>query len=77
MDKSSTDPVMGKILEIWAKKQAGGMTLEQLGAGMGLGGGQLAKNGAHQFLRRSDPRISSVRKFAKAVGVSVATLVRG
>lgn len=68
---------MGKITEIWAKKQAGGMTLLELGRGMGLGDGDTAKNGAHQFLRRRDPRISSIRRFATAVGVSVATLVRG
>jgi hypothetical protein len=58
------------------------MTLEELGRGMGMGGGESdaarksARNGAHQFLRRRDPRVSSVRRFAAATGVSVVSLVR-
>jgi hypothetical protein len=67
---------MGKIREIWEKKKAAGMGLTELGRAMGLGDGRLAHAGAHQFLQRRDPRISSVRKFARAVGVSVARLVR-
>lgn len=73
MGTTTTDPVMRRIAETWAKKQAAGMTLEQLGRAMVDGG---SKQSAHQFLRGNDPRISSIRRFARAVNVSVAGLVR-
>lgn len=76
MSKATTDPVMGKIREIWAKRQAGGMTLDELGRAMGARAGN-AKQSASQFLGGNDPRISTLRRFARAVGMSPATLVRG
>ena len=66
---------MVKIRLIWAKKQAAGWTLDRLGQAMGYPE-DAAKQAAHQFLKSDDPRISSVQRFARAVGVSVATLTR-
>lgn len=66
---------MGKIRQIWARKQAGGMTLTALGLAMGFPDSQ-ARQAATQFLRGGDPRVSSVRRFARAVGVSAAGLLR-
>jgi hypothetical protein len=70
------DPAMEKIREIWAKKQTAGMTLLELGEAMQYGTGAAATSAAHQFLRGNDPRVSSLRRFARAVGVSPASLVR-
>jgi transcriptional regulator with XRE-family HTH domain len=75
MAKAIIDPGMTKIQEIWAAKQAAGWTLQRLGEAMGYPS-QSADRSAWQFLRSSDPRLSTVRRFARAVGVSVATLVR-
>lgn len=76
MANATTDPAMEKIKEIWAKKQADGWTLQRLGEAMGYGAGPAATSAAHQFLRGNDPRVSSLRRFARAVGVSPSTLVR-
>jgi hypothetical protein len=76
MDAVTLDPVMAKIREIWTAKQSAGWTLGRLGEAMGYEPDQ-AKQAAHQFLRGRDPRVSSVKRFAAAVGVSPATLLRG
>lgn len=75
MATATIDPVMGKIRAIWAQKQAAGWTLADLGAAMGFDA-ESAKQSAHQFLRGGDPRASSIRRFARAVKVSPATLWR-
>lgn len=76
MSDEKLDPAMKRIQEIWAKKKAGGMTLRELGEAMGYGEGPAAASAAHQFMRGSDPRVSSLRRFAIAVKVSAATLMR-
>jgi transcriptional regulator with XRE-family HTH domain len=76
MATATRDPVAAKIREIWAAKRAEGWTFLRLGLAMGYPPAQ-ARQAAQQFLRGGDPRISSLRRFAGAVGVSVATLVRG
>lgn len=75
MGTREIDPVAAKIAAIWAKKQAEGWTLARLGLAMGHPEAS-AKQAAAQFLRAGDPHISSLRRFARAVGVSLATLVR-
>lgn len=65
---------MEKIRVIWAEKQAAGWTLDRLGRAMGAEAH--AKQAAAQFLRGNDPQVSSLRRFARAVGVSPATLLR-
>lgn len=66
---------MGKIRDIWAKKQADGWTFQRLGEAMGYPAGS-AKQAAQQFIGALDCRVSSLRRFAKAVGVSAATLLK-
>ena len=51
------------------------MTLLELGMAMGFPPDS-ARQSAAQFLKGADPRLSSVRRFAKAVGVPVERLVR-
>lgn len=68
------DPSMHKVRALWAKLQAAGWTQQQLGEEMGYGSS--AKQSVSQFLRSHDPQISMLRRFAKAVGVSLTTLVR-
>ena len=74
MAETTKDPVAAKIQAIWAAKQAAGWTYQQLGEAMDYRGDG-ARWAAQQFLRSSDPRISSVRRFAKAVGISPRSLL--
>ena len=54
---------------------ASGMSLDQLGTDMGYEG-DTARKAAWQFLNKtSDPRLSMLRRFAKAMGMSVADLL--
>jgi transcriptional regulator with XRE-family HTH domain len=69
------DPAMTRVRELWAAKKAIRMTQEELGVAMGY---ELksAKKSANQFFRTKDPRISMLRRFAKAMGVPLSELVR-
>ena len=52
-----------------------GKTLDQLGLAMGYSG-DVARRAAWQFLNKTaDPRLSMLRRFCKAMGVSVKDLV--
>lgn len=52
-----------------------GLTLDELGQKMGYEG-EVARKGAWRFLNMTnDPRLSTLRKFAEAVGVPVAELL--
>lgn len=67
-----TDPAILRAREL--HKQSG-MTFDQLGRRMGYGEG-VARRAAWQFLNMTtDPRLSMLRRFAKAVGVPVSELV--
>jgi hypothetical protein len=71
MAKDGDDPVMQRVRALFAKS---GISLDRLGKEMGHGGAT-ARKAAWQFLNKvADPRISTVRRFAKAVGVSVREL---
>jgi len=69
------DPAMAKVREIWAKKQDEGWTQQKLGESMGYQPDS-ARKSVSQFFKGHDPQISMIRRFAKAVGVAVSTLVR-
>ena len=69
------DPAMDKVREIWEQKKADGWTMQRLGLAMGYPPGS-ARKSISQFLQSHDPQISTLRKFAKAVGVKITTLVR-
>ncbi len=66
-----SDPVIRKAAALFEKS---GMTLDELGQKMGFEEGT-ARRAAWQFLNKvNDPRVSTLRKFAKAIGVKVSEL---
>ena len=69
MSAKSEDPVMDQVREAFA---ASGLSLDELGKKMGSDG-ETARKSAWQFLNKvDDPRISTLRKFADAVGIPMA-----
>ena len=68
------DPAMKKAQRLFAKS---GKSLEQLGQEMGYTG-DVARKAAWQFLNRTaDPRLSMLRRFAKAMGIRLQDLFNG
>ncbi len=66
------DSVMRRANALFEKS---GMTLDELGQKMGYAE-ETARKSAWQFLRQTnDPRLSMLRKFAKAIGVPLRDLV--
>ena len=56
--------------------QKSGMSLEELGQKMGYEG-DTARKAAWQFLNKTvDPRLSMLQRFAEALGITVADLVK-
>jgi len=69
----NADPAMDKIKAAFAKSK---LSLVELGRRMGYESDAAAKKSAWQFLNKTnDPRLSMLRKFAAAVGVSVRSLI--
>jgi len=67
-----TDPAIIKARKLFAKSQK---SLDWLGQEMGSSG-DVARKAAWQFLNKvNDPRLSTLRKFAKAMGVDVKELL--
>jgi transcriptional regulator with XRE-family HTH domain len=62
---------MGKVRMLFEKS---GKTLDQLGREMGYPHAT-ARKSVWQFMKTSDPRISTLRRFAAAMGVSLQTLL--
>jgi len=53
-----------------------GLSLDELGLRMGYSG-ESARKSAWQFLTKTtDPRLSTLRRFAEAINVSIADLVK-
>jgi transcriptional regulator with XRE-family HTH domain len=72
MATSSKDPAMLKAAALFERS---GKTLEELGQAMGYHG-ELARKSLWQFLHKTtDPRLSMLRRFAKAMGVDVKELL--
>lgn len=67
------EPVMNNILELVNNWRMAGGTMHTLGIAMGYPP-TCARQAVSQFVRTIDPRISAVRKFAKAVGIEVVDL---
>jgi transcriptional regulator with XRE-family HTH domain len=65
------DPSMAKVRRLFEKS---GQTLDQLGQAMGYDA-SIARQSAFQFMKAGDPRISMLRRFAKAMGISIEELV--
>jgi transcriptional regulator with XRE-family HTH domain len=74
-NEKADDPAMAKVRALWERKQAEGWTQQKLGLSMGYPE-ESARKSVSQFFKGHDPQISMLRKFAKAVGVAVSTLVR-
>lgn len=65
------DPAMVVVRRLVKKA---GLTQQQLGEGMGYPKAS-ARKSVWQFMKTSDPSISTLRRFAKAMGVKVADLI--
>jgi len=66
------DPVLKKAMKLFEQS---GKSLEEVGQAMGYPPG-VARRAAWQFLHKvDDPRMSSLRRFAKAMGVGVKDLL--
>jgi len=66
------DAAMKKAVKLFERS---GKTLDELGVAMGYKG-SVARKSAWQFLNKTtDPRLSMLRKFAKAMGVEVKELL--
>lgn len=71
MSEKTRDAVMERVRTLFEKS---GLSLDELGQKMGSEG-ETARKAAWQFLYKvADPRVTTLRKFADAVGVSMAEL---
>jgi transcriptional regulator with XRE-family HTH domain len=71
MAESTPDPVMARVRELFERSK---MTLEEVATRMGYTG-TTGRQSVWQFINKTvDPRMSMVRKFAQAVGVSLSDL---
>lgn len=66
------DPVMEAVRK---RVEKAGLSYQVIGEGMGFSRSS-ARQAVSQFLRSGDPRISSLRRFAKAMGISLQTLLK-
>jgi len=72
MGKQRTeDPAMRKVRKLFENS---GKTQQELGERMGYPASS-ARQAVSQFLRSGDPQIGMLRKFAKAIGVKLETLI--
>jgi transcriptional regulator with XRE-family HTH domain len=71
MGSKREDPAMAKVRSLFA---GSGLTLDELGRRMGYPAAT-ARQSAWQFMRSGDPRISMLRRFARAMGMPVEELV--
>ena len=71
MAKAKADPMMAHAREVFEGSK---LTLDELGRRMGYEG-EVARKAAWQFIHpTNDPRLSMLRRFAAAVGVSLVEL---
>ena len=72
MASASTNNVMLKVRALF---KASGKTFDELGVAMGYKG-DIARKSAWQFLNKTaDPRVSMLRRFAAAMGISLNDLL--
>lgn len=64
---------MAKVRALWEEKQSEGWTQQQLGELMGYPSDS-ARKSVSQFLKTHDPKVSTLRRFAKALKISPADL---
>lgn len=69
---ATRDPVMDEIRELFLQSS---MTLDELGRAMGYTGAT-ARKAAWQFVyQTNDPRLSMLRRFARAMGLTADRIV--
>jgi transcriptional regulator with XRE-family HTH domain len=72
MGKEKTeDPAMRKVRRLFEQS---GLTQQQLGEKMGYAP-TTARQAVSQFLKSGDPQIGMLRRFAKAIGVKIETII--
>jgi transcriptional regulator with XRE-family HTH domain len=72
MKKPEADPAMVKARKAF---KMSGLSLDELGQRMGAEG-EVARKSAWQFLNKvNDPKLGTLRRFAKAVGVPLKSLL--
>jgi transcriptional regulator with XRE-family HTH domain len=71
MGSKREDAAMAKVRSLFA---GSGLTLDELGQRMGYPAAS-ARQSAWQFMRAGDPRISMLRRFARAMGMPVEQLL--
>lgn len=71
MAEKHEDPAMAKVKALFEQS---GMTLHELGLKMGYTE-ETARQSAFQFMKTGDPRISMLRRFAEALGITVEELI--
>jgi hypothetical protein len=70
--KKAADPAMKKAQKLFTRS---GKSLDQVGRDMGYRG-ETARKAAWQFLNQTkDPRLSMLRRFARAMGVGLNDLL--
>jgi len=62
------------MTRVRARFKKSGLSLHDLGLKMGYSQ-ETARQSAWQFMKTSDPRISMLRRFAEAIGVTVEEMV--
>jgi transcriptional regulator with XRE-family HTH domain len=62
------------MTKVHARFKESGMTLDELGQKMGYPA-ETARQSVWQFLKTEDPRISVLRRFARAMGIPITELV--
>jgi hypothetical protein len=73
LETMNADDVMENIRSAFERS---GMTLTELGGGLGYDGPTARKRAWFLLYRTSDPRISTVLAVAQALGVKIGDLVR-
>ena len=70
--EKNDDPVMEAVRQRVAES---GLTQQALGEKMGYAP-ESARQSVSKFMKTGDPQISMLRRFAKAVGISLKTLLK-
>ena len=74
ISEDTPDASMLIVQKLWERAKSAHMTQQQIGVAMGYPE-PTARKSVNQFLKSEDPRISMLRKFAKAVGVPISEIV--
>ena len=70
-ESRAEDPSMAKVKALFEKS---GLTMNDLGLKMGYPA-ETARQSVFQFLKASDPHVSMLRKFAKAMNIPLEELL--